>query len=527
MNSSKQRHSATREPRPQSCMVGIVKEHINSQCGILEVREISGRPLQLPLTIFFHSSSVWLTDDSNNSMVKFTGPNLQDYLPYGSKVNLTVKNVSSSYFTFGADAVWPLQFSQPPGFPPDAEPQLHRFVSWFEKSSPNLVQATFPRFPLSASLLGRATIYCINDDDYGLIALSGKSQGTEFKFFCIFHKAQIWLPNHQHIINVEEELQKPLQSLVKIGQEVSLSARSIITSSGVDLVPSVLELQAIVVSLDPNVIPDTAPKPTMLQQGNGSFGLERIPTWYFLQSELHNNLNVILTTYLIKFKNFYPNINPNCVTVDPAILQSNSISDPLMDLAPIPLNLPKLDQSYNPNHEPSRSSAESPRNSNLVPLLKNPTKFSDRVASLLDDVFDESDFPDFPTRHFQINRPKEKTPLGTSLSESSRKRSHYPEEDSTLFTKHPRTSFHPSTSSELHPQSLGQFGGQVRLPESLSSFLYSVATGGINNLPGGSTQLPTPVKPKDQVEAQNNSSPKSSANGGNQKTKSKFSWKRY
>jgi hypothetical protein len=50
--------------------------------------------------------------------------------------------------------------------------------------------------------------------------------------------------------------------MAQMGQKVTLSARSIIQTSGADLKPSVLELQAISVVLNLDDFPDSVPKPT-------------------------------------------------------------------------------------------------------------------------------------------------------------------------------------------------------------------------------------------------------------------------
>ena len=49
---------------------------------------------------------------------------------------------------------------------------------------------------------------------------------------------------------------------VSVGQEVNLSARSIVNSKGFYLTPGALDLQAVAVSLNPSSIPFTAPRAT-------------------------------------------------------------------------------------------------------------------------------------------------------------------------------------------------------------------------------------------------------------------------
>ena len=50
--------------------------------------------------------------------------------------------------------------------------------------------------------------------------------------------------------------------MAQMGQKVTLSARSIVHTSGADLKPSVLELQAITVVLNIDDFPDSVPRPT-------------------------------------------------------------------------------------------------------------------------------------------------------------------------------------------------------------------------------------------------------------------------
>ncbi len=73
---------------------------------------------------------------------------------------------------------------------------------------------------------------------------------------------QVWLRDGQKGTEVAFFKDKPLGTMAQMGQKVTLSARSIVNTSGADLKPSVLELQAISVVLNLEDFPDSVPRPT-------------------------------------------------------------------------------------------------------------------------------------------------------------------------------------------------------------------------------------------------------------------------
>lgn len=303
---------------PLKCVKGTIKEYIDQDTGLFE---FSDGPK--PVTVFFHSSSVWvdhLGPYNEQTLVRLANFQydklaLQKRLPIGARIHASIRKIPSSYFEYGARCVWPGVHWRPPLQAPGEEDQLLiEHVEKFEKNPPRLVQGTFPEFPKQGLLQGRAEICEILDDNYGFVRLRNDAGSTKhFNFMALFHKEQVWSTKHQKATENPSLMNAPLGSFVKVGQPVSLSARSIITSSGSGLQRSHLELQAIVVSLDPNCIPDSAPRPTMLQNGSGVFGISGGPTWYFFQRSLHRNLNIVLTVYLKLYNTPYPEINPECI----------------------------------------------------------------------------------------------------------------------------------------------------------------------------------------------------------------------
>jgi hypothetical protein len=72
----------------------------------------------------------------------------------------------------------------------------------------------------------------------------------------------VWLRDGQKPSDVAYFQDKPLAAFAEVGQKVTLSARSFVLTSGADLQPSVLELQAIAVVLNSDEFPETMPRPT-------------------------------------------------------------------------------------------------------------------------------------------------------------------------------------------------------------------------------------------------------------------------
>ena len=105
-----------------------------------------------------------------------------------------------------------------------------------------------------------ATVWEIHDDDFGSIEIKGEQ--PKCRFLALFHKSDVWLRDGKHGCNVDFFRNKPLQEMCKAGQPVNLIARSILVNKGSEITPGVMELQAVVVSLHPDRIPQSACKPT-------------------------------------------------------------------------------------------------------------------------------------------------------------------------------------------------------------------------------------------------------------------------
>lgn len=73
---------------------------------------------------------------------------------------------------------------------------------------------------------------------------------------------QVWLRDGQKATDVAFFKSKPLAEVARVGQKVTIAARSIVSTKGAGLKPSVLELQAIVVALKSDGFPQPVPRPT-------------------------------------------------------------------------------------------------------------------------------------------------------------------------------------------------------------------------------------------------------------------------
>jgi hypothetical protein len=259
---------------------GTVKEYIDDFTGLMEV-EIGGELL----TGFFHATAIWLTNPIGNPYgepVKFTdvlGQNtattrentnisLENQMPIGSEVLLKALVVKSDIVQLVLVAAWPKSTEPPP------QPQTENEVKILEKKheyflkefhnkleSKPMVEATFPGCIRALYPDVEAAIWEIRDDNFGVIEIKGTSPQI-FRFFALFHREDMWLRDGKRGVDVDFFKHKPLSAMCKAGQPVNLIARSILTAKGVDLVPAVMELQAVVVSLNPDKMPVNACRPT-------------------------------------------------------------------------------------------------------------------------------------------------------------------------------------------------------------------------------------------------------------------------
>ena len=72
----------------------------------------------------------------------------------------------------------------------------------------------------------------------------------------------MWLCDGQKVTDCGYFKLKPLSEITKVGERVTVAARSIIGSSGAGFKPTIFGLQAIVVALNPYGFHEGVPKPS-------------------------------------------------------------------------------------------------------------------------------------------------------------------------------------------------------------------------------------------------------------------------
>lgn len=266
---------------PKTTVQGMIKEYIDEFTGLMEI-QLNGEHL----TAFFHATSVWLVNVDGNPYgepIKFSdkiGKNtattredrnvqLIKEMPIGSEVLARVSPVQSEVVQFVVLFTWPYSTEYPP-FPNVETEQkiLEKKHEYYLKEFHNKleskprVDATFPGCLASLYPDVEATIYTIQaDENFGTVEIKG-TRPKPFRFFALFHRDDVWLRDGKKGITVDFFKNKPLSQMCKVGQPVNLIARSIVVTKGADLAPAIMELQAVVVSLNPERIPQEASKPT-------------------------------------------------------------------------------------------------------------------------------------------------------------------------------------------------------------------------------------------------------------------------
>ena len=74
--------------------------------------------------------------------------------------------------------------------------------------------------------------------------------------------SQVWLCDGQRAVDVGYFKDRPLSEFTKVGQQVTVAARSIVCTSGAGLKPGNVELQAIVVALSDEGFHEGVPRPS-------------------------------------------------------------------------------------------------------------------------------------------------------------------------------------------------------------------------------------------------------------------------
>ena len=277
--------SSWRDHNPQSVLEGSVKEFIDDFTGLMEVEYEGGT-----LTAFFHATAIWVVNPDGNPYgppVKFmdllgqntattrenTNVSLKNQNPVGAEVLLLATPVLNSGQSDVVQLIilsaWPKSTDIPPQPRSENEQKiLEKKQEYFLKefhnkleNQPAVVEASFPGCISSLYPDIQANIWEITDDEFGIIEIKGER--PRCRFLALFHKTDVWLRDGKQGCKVDFFKQKPLQDMCKVGQPVNLIARSILVNKGSDITtPGIMDLQAVIVSLNPGPFPLTACRPT-------------------------------------------------------------------------------------------------------------------------------------------------------------------------------------------------------------------------------------------------------------------------
>ena len=221
-----------------------------------------------------------------------------------------------------ATAVWP-KFSEIPDYKiriKILDEELHIFheVCRMEKLTPICINGLAPVGSLN---IWSARVRQIVDKDWGVVEIKsvprdGKREFS-FRFFCFFHKSDVWLEEGICVGDHRYFKDKPLGDIVELLQPVDVVARSIIREKGLAMkkaVGSTVEMQALCVSLKPDCIPEGAPSGTRVEGGPGAFGRSnRGETPFMFKKGLEHILNGKLAKYLQASGKVCHNLDPSLV----------------------------------------------------------------------------------------------------------------------------------------------------------------------------------------------------------------------
>ncbi|TRY69416.1 hypothetical protein TCAL_06944 [Tigriopus californicus] len=316
-------HSVTRG-------LGVIREYISDTAGILDYQ-----PNQRDgpfFAVYFHISVTFVPNTINGDVygppvryidiVSRAEACLDRLLPVGSEVFFNAVEVNSPFFEFLAMTVWPNSTENPSRMEPITNQS--DFLSQFhERTTPDtIVPLTINGLDRLEMRDARAKVWEIKDEYFGVIeVLIGSEQD---RFFCMFHRSDVYLADGQKAVLSDVYRDKPLNDIVKVNQEVNLTARSIVLTKGSFLKAAVLELQAVVVSLNPFLIPRSAPRPTKFKGGDGLLGSRGEYSHGYLNTRLREELNLKLNEFLRKSRTAFPQLDPKFIS----------------DLEPEPLKFP-------------------------------------------------------------------------------------------------------------------------------------------------------------------------------------------
>ena len=243
-------------------------------------------------------------------------------MPVGQEVLVNCRKVRSELVSLQATLVWP-RYTETPACSLQAD-KLDSSLATFHQQCrlDKLVPVCINGLPPVGSLnIWSARVRELVNSDFGVVEVTsdprdGKREFSH-KFKCFFHKSDLWLEDGVCVGENEFYSKKPLSELVSLQQPVDLVARSIIREKGQFMkksTTSILEMQALSVSLKTFCIPKGAPRGSRIGGGPGAFGgCNRGETPYMFQVGLKAKLNTRLNIFLQLY-------GKNCMNLDPELV---------------------------------------------------------------------------------------------------------------------------------------------------------------------------------------------------------------
>jgi len=306
--------------------VAVVKEYIDNKSGIMELKMSEGGS---GAVIVFSAEQVWVADrkrDPNGPPKKYvesrSSNSLEAHFPVGQEVLMNARRVPSDLVDMQATAVWP-KFTEIPRYKISSSKlngELDKFhdVCKIDELVPVCINGLAPVGSLN---IWSARVRQVVDKDWGIVEIKsvprdGKREFS-FRFFCIFHKHDVWLEEGIRVGDYSFYKDKPLGEIVELLQPVDIVTRSIVREKGLAMkkaLRSTVEMQALCVSLKPSCIPKGAPSGTRVEGGPGAFGgSNRGETPYMFKKGLEYKLNIKLAEYLQVSGKVFHNLDPNLV----------------------------------------------------------------------------------------------------------------------------------------------------------------------------------------------------------------------
>ena len=253
----------------------------------------------------------------------------------GQEVLVNARRVRFDQVELQATVVWP-KFTEIPHYKLKPSKLNEDLVNFHQNCRlDKLVPICINGLPPVGSLnIWSARIKEIVNDEFGVIEVTSDPRDgkREFchKFNCFFHKSDLWIEDGVCVVENEFYCKKPLKELVNLLQPVDLVARSIIREKGQFMkksTTSILEMQALSVSLKPDGVVKGAPLGSRIEGGPGALGgCNRGETPYMFRIGLKMKLNAVLTRFLSIYGKTCNNLDPELLVRSPPISHPEIVS---------------------------------------------------------------------------------------------------------------------------------------------------------------------------------------------------------